>query len=103
MRYEIDAVYLDRAGCVLRVDQALVRGKVWPMQRGASVVLELPAGYARKAFDPSGRYIGGCAMIEMDDTREKRRTSKRFAPERMRTRGFVASSPGTIPTKYAPM
>ncbi|NLI55310.1 MAG: DUF192 domain-containing protein [Clostridiales bacterium] len=54
MRYEIDAVYLDRAGCVLRVDQALVRGKVWPMQRGARRVLELPAGYAAKRSIQAG-------------------------------------------------
>lgn len=48
MRYEIDAVYIDRAGQVLRVDEALPRGRFWPPQRRAKRVLELPAGYARK-------------------------------------------------------
>jgi uncharacterized membrane protein (UPF0127 family) len=48
MRYEIDAVYLDRSGRVLRVDEALARGRVWPAQRGAYRVLELAGGYAGK-------------------------------------------------------
>lgn len=48
MQYKIDAVYLDRAWRVLRVDEALDKGKFWPMQRGARHVLELPEGSARK-------------------------------------------------------
>ena len=48
MRYAIDAVYLDKAGRVLRVDEALPAGKAWPRARGAKRVLELPAGYAAK-------------------------------------------------------
>ena len=48
MRYAIDAVYLDRTGRVLRVDEALPAGKAWPGARGAKRVLELPAGYAAK-------------------------------------------------------
>lgn len=46
MRYPIDAVYLDPAGLVLRVDHALPAGKACPVQRGAKRVLELPAGTA---------------------------------------------------------
>lgn len=42
MRYEIDAIYLDKTGLVLRVDSELPRGKAWPIQRGARSVLELP-------------------------------------------------------------
>ncbi len=48
MAYEIDAVYLDKAGVVLRVDAALPRGKAWPGQRGARHVLELQAGDAKR-------------------------------------------------------
>ena len=48
MRYRIDAVYLDRAWRVLRVDDALEIGRVWPMQRGARHVLELSAGCAKR-------------------------------------------------------
>ncbi len=54
MRYEIDAVYLDRAGRVLRVDEALASGRFWPMQRGARRVLELPAGYAASSSIRTG-------------------------------------------------
>lgn len=48
MAYEIDAVYLDKTGVVLRVDKALRRGKAWPGQRGARSVLELRAGDAER-------------------------------------------------------
>lgn len=48
MRYAIDAVYLDKAGRVLRVDSALPVNKAWPGASGAKRVLELPAGYAAK-------------------------------------------------------
>jgi len=48
MRYEIDAVYLDANGRVLRVDEALAIGRAWPIQRGAKRVLELPAGAAMR-------------------------------------------------------
>ena len=48
MRYEIDAVYLDRSGLVLRVDESLPSGKAWRAQRSAKRVLELPAGSAKR-------------------------------------------------------
>lgn len=48
MQYAIDAVYIDSAGRVLRVDEALSADKAWPRARGARRVLELPAGYAAK-------------------------------------------------------
>ena len=46
MSYAIDAIYLDRQGKVLRIDESLKPGRVLPMQLGARHVLELPAGSA---------------------------------------------------------
>ena len=54
MRYAIDAVYLDRQGRVLRIDEALRPGKVWAQQRGARHVLELPAGGAKRCGISAG-------------------------------------------------
>ncbi len=48
MRYEIDAVYLDKAGIVLRIDEALPRGRAWSVQRGAYRVLELAGRHAER-------------------------------------------------------
>lgn len=48
MGYGIDALYLDREGRVLRVDEAIAPGKVMPLQRGAKHVLELPEGCANR-------------------------------------------------------
>ncbi|MBA4347366.1 MAG: hypothetical protein C0413_00735 [Clostridiales bacterium] len=48
MRYAIDALYLDKEGCVLRVDEAIQPGKVMPLQRGARHVLELQKGCANR-------------------------------------------------------
>ena len=48
MRYEIDAVYLDRTGLVLRVDDSLPAGIACKAQKGARYVLELPAGTAKR-------------------------------------------------------
>ena len=47
MRYAIDAVYLDRQGRVLRVDEAVKPGVLCAPQRGARHVLELSAGDAK--------------------------------------------------------
>ena len=46
MSYAIDALYLDRQGNVLRIDESLKPGRILPMQLGARHVLELPAGSA---------------------------------------------------------
>lgn len=46
MQYDIDAVYLDRTGVVLRVDEALIPGKAWRGERKAYRVLELASGHA---------------------------------------------------------
>jgi uncharacterized membrane protein (UPF0127 family) len=54
MAYDIDAVYLDKTGTVLRVDAELPSGRTWPAQRGARSVLELPAGYADKTNIQTG-------------------------------------------------
>ena len=48
MKYAIDALYLDKAGRVLRVDERLVPGRILPLQRGARHVLELPEGSANR-------------------------------------------------------
>ena len=56
MQYAIDAVYLDRTGTVLRVDEALAAGIACKAQRGARYVLELPAGTARR----SNIQVGNC-------------------------------------------
>ena len=48
MGYPIDAIYLDRQGRVLRIDESLKPGRVLPMQLGARHVLELPAGSAKR-------------------------------------------------------
>jgi hypothetical protein len=48
MGYAIDALYLDKGGRVLRVDEALVPGRILPRQRGARHVLELPEGGAKR-------------------------------------------------------
>ena len=47
MGYAIDALYLDRNGCILRVDERLAPGRILPRQRGARHVLELPEGSAK--------------------------------------------------------
>ena len=54
MGYAIDAIYLDRQGCVLRIDESLKPGRVLPMQLGARHVLELPAGSARRRMILTG-------------------------------------------------
>lgn len=48
MGYAIDAVYLDRHGCVLRIDDSLKPGRILPPQRGARHVLELSDGCAKR-------------------------------------------------------
>ena len=59
MQYEIDAVYLDRTGTVLRVDEALPAGKTCKAQRGARYVLELPTGTARRQSIQEGNRLEG--------------------------------------------
>lgn len=54
MRYAIDAVYLDKHGRVLRIDESLDPGRALPHQRGAWHVLELPAGRARQCAIAAG-------------------------------------------------
>lgn len=44
MKIPIDVVYLDRAGIVLRVTEAMPPARVGPLVRGARDVLELPIG-----------------------------------------------------------
>ena len=48
MGYAIDALYLNKDGRVLRVDEALAPGRILPRQRGARHVLELPEGSAKQ-------------------------------------------------------
>lgn len=48
MGYTIDALYLDKQGRVLRIDESIAPGKLMPQQRGARHVLELPDGSAKR-------------------------------------------------------
>lgn len=48
MGYAIDALYLDRQGRVLRIDESIEPGRIMPQQRGAKHVLELPDGSAKR-------------------------------------------------------
>jgi len=48
MGYAIDALYLDRQGRVLRIDESLKPGRILPQQRGARHTLELPEGCAKR-------------------------------------------------------
>jgi uncharacterized protein len=48
MRYAIDVVFLDDAGRVLRVVHALQPNRISPRVKGATSVLELPAGTAAR-------------------------------------------------------
>ena len=59
MGYGIDALYLDREGRVLRVDEAIAPGKVMPLQRGAKHVLELPEGCANRRGISAGDVLEG--------------------------------------------
>jgi len=59
MRYEIDAVYLDRTGLVLRVDESLPAGRACKAQHGARYVLELPAGSAKRQSICEGDRLEG--------------------------------------------
>jgi uncharacterized membrane protein (UPF0127 family) len=54
MRYAIDAVYLDRDGRVLRIEESLHPGRVLPHQQGARHVLELPDGCAKRRAITAG-------------------------------------------------
>lgn len=48
MSYAIDAIYLDRQGYVLRIDESIKPGRVLAPQRGARHVLELPDGSVKR-------------------------------------------------------
>ncbi len=48
MRFAIDAVYLDRSGRILAVEEGLAPGRAGGVYRGCCRVLELKAGAARK-------------------------------------------------------
>ena len=59
MRYAIDAVFLDRGGCVLRVCAAVRAGRM-RIARGARGVLELRAGTAA-----AHRLVAGAQLPEL--------------------------------------
>jgi uncharacterized membrane protein (UPF0127 family) len=44
MRFAIDALYLDAAGCVVRAISALAPWRVGPLDPAAECIIELPAG-----------------------------------------------------------
>ena len=54
MRFPIDAVFLDRQRCVVRVCRGLRPWRVVPWVRGAHSVLELPAGATDAVSLPPG-------------------------------------------------
>jgi uncharacterized protein len=60
MRYAIDAVFLDDAGRVLRVVHALQPNRISPRVKGATSLLELPAGTAARVGLVEG------AQVEID-------------------------------------
>src|SRR5262245_29428754 len=60
MRYAIDVVFLDDAGRVLHVVHALQPNRISPRVKGATSVLELPAGTAARVALVAG------AQVEID-------------------------------------
>jgi uncharacterized membrane protein (UPF0127 family) len=54
MRFAIDAVFLDRAGRVVRIAAALPPWHLATAARGARDVLELPAGTAARTGTQAG-------------------------------------------------
>jgi uncharacterized membrane protein (UPF0127 family) len=54
MRFAIDAVFVDRAGRVVRVAERLAPWRFAIGARGASEVIELPAGAASEARTQAG-------------------------------------------------
>ena len=54
MRFAIDAVFVDRAGTVVRVAADLPPWRLAIVARGARDVLELPAGAAARAGTQAG-------------------------------------------------
>jgi uncharacterized membrane protein (UPF0127 family) len=58
MRYAIDVVFLDDAGRVLRVVHELQPNRISPKVKGATSVLELPAGTAaRLGVEPGATVV----------------------------------------------
>lgn len=57
MRYPIDAVFVARDGTILKICRDLAPFRLSPMVRGATAVLELPAGAAAR-----GGYAVGQAL-----------------------------------------
>lgn len=60
MRYPIDAVFVDRAGRVVRITEGLRPWRIAAWVRGARDCLELPAGSARGA----GIHVGDELALE---------------------------------------
>jgi uncharacterized membrane protein (UPF0127 family) len=54
MRFAIDAVFIDRAGRVLRVAERLPPWRLAIVAKGARDVLELPAGTAARTGTQAG-------------------------------------------------
>lgn len=54
MRFAIDAVFVDRAGHVVRVAERLAPWRIAVFARGAAEVVELPAGTAAETRTQAG-------------------------------------------------
>lgn len=57
MRLEIDVIYLDRAGQVVHVTNAMPKWRVGPLVRGARDVLELPIGTLERTATRVGDFL----------------------------------------------
>jgi|SRR5581483_4288758 hypothetical protein len=57
MRIPIDVVYLDHAGNVLRVTEAMPPARLGPLVRGVRDVLELPAGTLARTRTRAGDHL----------------------------------------------
>lgn len=57
MRIPIDVVYLDRAGQVLRVTNAMPPRRIGPLVRGVRDVLELPVGTLERTQTCIGDFL----------------------------------------------
>jgi len=60
MRFPIDVVYADRAGCVVRLDLAMPPNRVGPLVRQAAYILELPVG----VIQATGTSVGDQLIIQ---------------------------------------
>lgn len=54
MKFAIDVAFVDRRGVVRRIIEAMPPGRLSPLVRGSSFVIEAPAGELRKSETAAG-------------------------------------------------